>query len=139
MAAKTQPPKGIRRLRRAEPSEPTLVFVHGYALNLDCWHFQREYFRGKRRMVFYDQRSHGRSGRSDNDHATIDQLGRRSRRVLDELAPDGPVVLVGHSMGGMSIMALAEQHPEMFGDRVAGVALSRRPPVGCARTRSSAG
>ena len=46
VAAKTQPPKGIRRLRRPDPSEATLVFVHGYALNLDCWHFQREYFRG---------------------------------------------------------------------------------------------
>ena len=41
--------------------EPTLVFVHGYALNLDCWHFQRAHFRGRQRMVFYDQRSHGRS------------------------------------------------------------------------------
>ena len=35
----------------------------------------------------------------------------------------GRVVLVGHSMGGMTIMALAERHPELFGDRVAGAAL----------------
>src|SRR5690349_21079161 len=41
----------------------TIVFVHGYALNLDCWHFQRAAFRGLVRTVFYDQRSHGRSGR----------------------------------------------------------------------------
>jgi pimeloyl-ACP methyl ester carboxylesterase len=122
-AAKTQPPKGIRRLRRSGPSEATLVFVHGYALNLDCWHFQREYFRGKHRMVFYDQRSHGRSGRSDNHHATIEQLGDDLKRVLDELVPAGPVVLLGHSMGGMTVMAFAERHPEMFADRVTGVAL----------------
>jgi pimeloyl-ACP methyl ester carboxylesterase len=99
------------------------VFVHGYALNLDCWHFQRAYFRGKHRMVFYDQRSHGRSGRSDKTHATIDQLGEDLLRVLDELVPEGPVVLVGHSMGGMSIMAFAEHHPDVFDERVAGVAL----------------
>ena len=105
------------------PDEATLVFVHGYALNLDCWHFQRAAFRGKRRMVFYDQRSHGRSDRSHRDDATIDQLGRDLLTVLDELVPTGPVVLVGHSMGGMTIMALAEQHPEMFGDRVVGTAL----------------
>ena len=103
--------------------EATLVFVHGYALNLDCWHFQREHFRGRRRMVFYDQRSHGRSDRSPREDATIDQLGRDLKVVLDELVPSGPVVLVGHSMGGMTIMALAEQHPELFGDRVVGVAL----------------
>jgi pimeloyl-ACP methyl ester carboxylesterase len=105
------------------PPELTFVFVHGYALNLDCWHFQRETFRGKHRMVFYDQRSHGRSGRSDRDHATIDQLGDDLARVLDRLVPAGDVVLVGHSMGGMSIIAFAERHPELFADRVRGVAL----------------
>jgi pimeloyl-ACP methyl ester carboxylesterase len=103
--------------------EPTMVFVHGYALNLDCFHFQREYFRGKHRLVFYDQRSHGRSGRSSKEHATIDQLGDDLARVLEELVPEGPVVLVGHSMGGMTVMAFAERHPEVFAERVAGVAL----------------
>jgi len=101
----------------------TVVFVHGFSLTLDCWHFQRLAFRGKRRMVFYDQRSHGRSGRAEKGSATIDQLGRDLFTVLEALAPDEPVVLVGHSMGGMSIVALAEQHPELFGDRVVGVAL----------------
>jgi pimeloyl-ACP methyl ester carboxylesterase len=43
--------------------------------------------------------------------------------VLTASAPDGPVVLVGHSMGGMTIMALADRHPELFGSRVVGVAL----------------
>jgi pimeloyl-ACP methyl ester carboxylesterase len=97
--------------------------VHGYALNLECWHFQRAYFRGKHRMVFYDQRSHGRSAKSDNEHASIDQLGDDLRRVLDDLVPEGPVILVGHSMGGMSVLAFAERHPAMFAERVVGVAL----------------
>ena len=109
---------------------PTLVFVHGYALNHDCWHFQRAHFRGVHRMVFYDQRSHGRSGRSPEGNATIDQLGHDLERVINELAPTGEVILVGHSMGGMSIMALAEHHPEMFGDRVVGLALISTTPGG---------
>jgi len=109
-------------------SPVTLVFVHGYTLNLDCWHFQRAAFRGLVRSVYYDQRSHGRSGRSDLEHATIDQLGRDLLQVMDSFVPDGPIVLVGHSMGGMTIFALAEQHPELFrplseGGRVVGAAL----------------
>lgn len=100
----------------------TVVFVHGYALNLDCWHFQRAGYRGLVRSVFYDQRSHGRSGRSTDGRATIEQLGLDLRQVLDDVT-EGPVVLVGHSMGGMSIVALAEEHPELFGERVVGVAL----------------
>jgi pimeloyl-ACP methyl ester carboxylesterase len=44
-----------------EADDITLVLVHGYALNLDCWHFQRLHFRGQLRQVLYDLRSHGRS------------------------------------------------------------------------------
>jgi len=109
----------------------TLVFVHGYALNLDCWHFQRAAYRGLVRSVYYDQRSHGRSGRpglAGLPDATIDQLGDDLLEVIDAVVPDGPVVLVGHSMGGMTIVALAEKHPELFaplaeGGRVIGAAL----------------
>ena len=52
-----------------------------------------------------------------------EQLGRDLYGILQEFAPTGPVILIGHSMGGMSIMALAEQHPDLFGDRVIGVGL----------------
>ena len=102
---------------------PTIVFVHGYVLNQDCWHFQRAHVRGRHRVVLYDQRSHGRSDASSEDHATIDQLGDDLHRVLQHAAPDQDVVLVGHSMGGMTIMAYAEQHPEAFETFVKGVAL----------------
>ncbi len=113
--------KGLRARRRH--AELTVVFVHGYALNMDSWHFQRASYRGLVRAVYYDQRSHGRSGRSAEEHANIEQLGHDLLRVLDAAVPEGPVVLVGHSMGGMTIVALAEEHPELFGDRVVGVGL----------------
>ena len=105
---------------RAGGDAPVLVFVHGYALNLDCWHFQRRDLRGEHRMVLYDQRSHGRSGRSAAEHTTIDQLGRDLAAVLDATVPDDRVVLVGHSMGGMTIMALADQRPDLIGSQVVG-------------------
>jgi pimeloyl-ACP methyl ester carboxylesterase len=112
----------VKGRRRAAP-ELTVVFVHGYSLSLDSWHFQRAAYRGRVRSVFYDQRSHGRSGRSTPGHATIEQLGRDLLVVLDTVVPNGPVVLVGHSMGGMTIAALAEEHPELFGGRIVGVGL----------------
>jgi pimeloyl-ACP methyl ester carboxylesterase len=111
------------RGRVSRQSPLTVVFCHGYALNLDCWHFQRAAYRGLVRAVYYDQRSHGRSGRSSGDNATIDQLGKDLLQVLDAAVPEGPVVLVGHSMGGMAIVALTEAHPDLIADRVVGVAL----------------
>ncbi|MFE7632600.1 alpha/beta fold hydrolase [Kitasatospora sp. NPDC057518] len=109
----------------AEPL--TVVFCHGYCLNQDSWHFQRAALREGLRLVFWDQRSHGRSERSRSylagEPAGIDQLGGDLKAVVDAVAPTGPLVLVGHSMGGMTVMALADQHPELFRERVAGVAL----------------
>lgn len=116
-----------RRLfgRRAGPPV-TVVFSHGYCLSQDSWHFQRAALRGIVRTVHWDQRSHGRSqrGRAQGDGVpvTIDQLGRDLKAVIDEVAPEGPLVLVGHSMGGMTMMALGDQFPELVRDRVVGAA-----------------
>ena len=101
----------------------TLLFVHGYALNLDCWHFQRLHFRGQLRQVFYDQRSHGRSTRSEAELCRMPQLAEDLYQVLEEVVGRGRVILIGHSMGGMTIMRLAQSHPELFGSRILGVAL----------------
>jgi pimeloyl-ACP methyl ester carboxylesterase len=103
--------------------EFTLVFVHGYGLNLDCWHFQRLHFRGQLRQVLYDQRSHGRSGRSEAELCRIPQLGEDLYQILQEVVGDTPMVLIGHSMGGMAIMRLAQSRPDLFGSQVLGVAL----------------
>ena len=111
-----------------EPSDPaagdvTVVFCHGYALTQDSWHYQRRDLRGTARLVFYDQRSHGRSSRAEFDTHHIDQLGVDVAAVIEAAAPEGAVILVGHSMGGMSVMAYAEQNPQQIGSRVRGVAL----------------
>lgn len=106
-------------------ADVTVVFCHGYVQQNAVWYYQREALaaEGVGKLVFWDQRSHGKSGRSSAKHATIAQLGRDLHSVLEACAPTGKVVLVGHSMGGMTVMALADEHPELFGDRIVGVAL----------------
>ncbi|MGP3981921.1 alpha/beta fold hydrolase [Streptomyces sp. KR80] len=120
-------PRRRRLFGRRRPAPLTVVFCHGYCLNQDAWHFQRAALRGVIRTVHWDQRSHGRSGRgvsqADGTPVSIDQLGRDLKAVLDAAVPEGPVVLVGHSMGGMTVMALAGHDPGYVRDRVVGVAL----------------
>ncbi|MFJ5271402.1 alpha/beta fold hydrolase [Streptomyces sp. NPDC088358] len=121
-------PRRRRLFGRKAPAPVTVVFSHGYCLNQDSWHFQRAALRGVVRTVHWDQRSHGRSGRGvaqskDGTPVTIDQIGRDLKAVIDAAAPEGSVVLVGHSMGGMTVMALADQYPELIRDRVVAVAL----------------
>ncbi|EPH39339.1 alpha/beta hydrolase [Streptomyces aurantiacus] len=123
-----QAPRRRRLFGRKAPAPVTVVFSHGYCLGQDSWHFQRAALRGVVRSVFWDQRSHGRSGRGvgqlqDGKPVSIDQLGRDLKAVIDAAAPEGPLVLVGHSMGGMTTMALADQFPELIRERVVGVVL----------------
>jgi pimeloyl-ACP methyl ester carboxylesterase len=101
----------------------TVVFAHGFTARLAEWELQRAALRRRARLVFWDQRGHGRSGWTKLTSATIDRTGRDLGQVLDTTTPTGPVVLAGHSMGGMSILALARQRPELFGTRVVGVFL----------------
>lgn len=103
----------------------TVVLAHGYVQSSSLWAGQVRDLLDARpdlRVVTYDHRGHGRSGATTRDRATIAQLGRDLARVLEAVAPSGPVVVAGHSMGGMAVMALAEGHPDLFEDRVVGAA-----------------
>ena len=102
----------------------TVVFCHGLGLHSAVWAPQIAGLRGRRRLrvVSYDQRGHGRSDPVDSATCSVEQLGDDLAAVLDAVAP-GPVVLVGHSLGGMAILAFAAAHPNMVADRVVGAAL----------------
>jgi len=104
-------------------STPTIVFSHGFALNQQVWYYQRKALRPFARLVFWDQRSHGRSGRGPTGTHEIDQLGYDLESVIAQVTDDAPLMLVGHSMGGMTVMSLAAAHPEIFDKRVVGVGL----------------
>lgn len=105
----------------------TVVFIHGFCLDMGTFHFQRKALSTMEsvRIVCFDQPGHGRSGRLSRGEYTLDMLGAALGRVIGETARDGRIVLVGHSMGGMAIMALADQEPDLFGagGPIAGVAL----------------
>ena len=110
---------------------PTVVLTHGYCLSLRCWVYQRRALKAAGfRVISWDQRGHGRSGRGDPESYVIDRLGADLGAVIEQHAPEGDLVLVGHSMGGMTIMALGEQDPVLIRDRVIGVAFVGTSPGG---------
>ncbi|NKY29230.1 alpha/beta fold hydrolase [Nocardia gamkensis] len=105
----------------------TVIFVHGFCNSMASFHFQRRDLErrwGARiRMVLFDLRGHGRSGVPSAASCTVAQLGCDVAAVLRATAPAGPVVLVGHSLGGMAILAAAARFPDLFAARVIGIAL----------------
>lgn len=118
----------------------TVVFAHGFCLRMGAFHFQRaalaERWGDQVRMVFYDQRGHGQSGSAPVDTYTVSQLGRDLESVMRVVVPVGPVVVVGHSMGGMTILSHARQFPEKYGrtKRIVGAALISSATQGLSRS-----
>lgn len=111
------------------PDAPlNIVFVHGFALSRHIWAPQRRHLTkglGEHaRLVFFDQRGHGNSEESAVGASgySIAQIGADLATVIDHTCPVGPVLVVGHSLGGMAILALAHHHPDIAA-RLAGAAL----------------
>ena len=106
-----------------EPDAPLLLFTHGFSLDMSVWHEQWIDLADDFRCVLMDHRSHGASAGAAHGDLSIRAMGRDIAAVLDAVASDRPAVVVGHSMGAMAIIAMAEQRPELFGPRVTGAVL----------------
>lgn len=107
-----------------EEGRPTLVMAHGYALSHKVWHFQRRELSDEFRIVTYDQRGHGASEEAVSGDYSIEALGRDLSAVIEAtLVGPEPVVVLGHSMGGMTLLSYVEQYPESLVDRIAGAIL----------------
>lgn len=113
----------------ADPGLPTVVLAHGWTMDHSTWDrvIAALQQRVPVRVISYDQPGHGRSSMS-NRRATVRGLAETLSTVIAELVPDGPIVLGGHSMGGMTVMAYAGVHPAALHDRTKGVLLVATTP-----------
>lgn len=101
---------------------PTIVLAHCWTGTRATWAtVARRLALGGNRVVLYDQRGHGGSTNADA-LPSIPMLGDDLRAVLDA-TDTRDAMLVGHSMGGMSVMSYAAEHPEHFAEHVQGVVL----------------
>lgn len=104
----------------------TVLLAHGWTLDERCWAAVADVLGAGSgrlmRVVRYDHRGHGRSDDTPDGAKTLDQLADDMAEVIEQVCPSGPLVIAGHSMGGMTAMALAERHPRLVASRLAGVA-----------------
>ncbi len=104
--------------------QPTVVLAHGWTLSHLSWLPVIERLRSQLdvRVVAYDQRGHG-SSTPGPTNPSVRVLGDDLASVVAVAAPKGPLVLGGHSMGGMSVLAFAGRHRKAFRSRVRGTVL----------------
>jgi pimeloyl-ACP methyl ester carboxylesterase len=90
---------------------PTLVLAHGWTEALGIWVYVIRELSDQFRIVAYDLRGHGHSGRAPGDDYSMARLGDDLEAVLATTLRDGErAIVAGHSLGGMSIAAWAEHH-----------------------------
>lgn len=118
----------VREPLGREPAS-TVVLSHGWTLAHECWDLVAELLPDTVRVVTYDQRGHGRStfggGGRRPQQESVRRLGSDLGTVIAEcVPPDSSLMLGGHSMGGMTVLAYAGLHPDEFDGRVARVLLT---------------
>ena len=109
-----------------EVADMTVILLHGLMGDGDSWRCQTRHLTSRHpdiRVIAYDQRGHGRSGRGCILSNTLGQLARDLDAVIDATTPTGHLVLVGHSMGAMTILQYLQHHQSRNTDRITGVGL----------------
>ena len=108
-------------VERGDPRHRPIVLLHGVTLTNDIWTYQLADLAGRFRVLAIDHRGHGRSTAGDGGYG-VARLAADLAEALDHLDVNG-AVLVGHSMGGMTVQQFAVDVPDMARQRVAGLVL----------------
>jgi pimeloyl-ACP methyl ester carboxylesterase len=109
-----------------EVADMTVILLHGLLGDRHSWRHQTNHLTSRHpdiRVIAYDQRGHGRSGRGCAVSNTLGQLARDLDAVIDTTTPTGHLVLVGHSMGAMTILQYLQHHRSRHTHRITGVGL----------------
>jgi pimeloyl-ACP methyl ester carboxylesterase len=136
------------RLRRADGTElnvelvgpvgaPTIVLTHGWGTNSAEWNYLKRELGGRCRLIAWDLPGLGASSRPPDRDYGLENLARMLDEVIT-LAGDRPVILAGHSIGGMIALTYCKRFPEALGTRVTGLALVQTTYTNPVRTTRNA-
>lgn len=96
---------------RTGGGKPPIVMAHGMTDMGLCWTRVAEGLRHKYDVILYDARGHGQSATSAEGHDPL-QRAEDLRALLETLGIRA-ALLLGHSMGAMSVGLLAARYPEL--------------------------
>jgi pimeloyl-ACP methyl ester carboxylesterase len=91
--------------------EPPIVLVHGVTLRSEDWENIFPRLATRYRVVAYDARGHGKSGRAPR--YALDDLVGDLVRLLREIVK-APSILIGHSIGGATALVAAAREPALL-------------------------
>ena len=105
----------VRHWGDGVPHVRTFVLVHGLGEHSGRYQHFAEWFTARGAEVYaVDQRGHGRSGGARGDAPSLEALLADIDAVVGRAREErgGPVILVGHSFGGLLAIAYALRYPD---------------------------
>ncbi len=121
------------------PDAPVVVLTHGAGTNGTSWYYALRALSDRFRVVTWDLPGLGRSSKAGNGDYSLDRHARDLEAVMQAVSPDRPVVLVGHSLGGMVTLTLCRLMPEAVRSHVAGLVLVGSTHTNPVRTTTASG
>lgn len=100
---------------------PTIIFTHGWGMDSSFWCYAKRDLGARFRVLVWDLPGLGRSKPSGANAISLDSFAADLATLIAGCGPH-PIVLVGHSIGGMTIQTLLRDHPQVQ-DRVAAIVL----------------
>ena len=110
----------------AENATATVVFIHGFTLAAEVYYMQVDYlqtFYPNIKSVLIDARGHGATGQVRPELCTIEGTANDVLAAIHEHAPTGPLILVGHSLGGLTALNLVKRADHSLRKRIVGMVL----------------
>jgi pimeloyl-ACP methyl ester carboxylesterase len=99
---------------------PPLILTHGWGPNSTVWYYAKKQLTERFRVIVWDLPGLGKSKKPRNRDYSLEKYARDLEAVMS-LAGDQPVMLLGHSMGGMILLTFCRLFPHHLGRRVAGL------------------
>jgi pimeloyl-ACP methyl ester carboxylesterase len=112
---------------------PVLVFVHGWGMDAGIWWEARRMLSQRFEVVVYDLAGLGRSTQPRDGRYSLERFADDLMAVVSRAGPR-KVILIGHSIGGMTVLTFCRRHPEMLGRQVAGIVLENTTHIDPTRT-----
>lgn len=103
-----------------DDNAPTIILTHGWGPDSTVWYYVKKQLTDRFRVVVWDLPGLGKSIKPKNRDYSLEKYARDLEAVLS-LTGERPVMLLGHSMGGMILLTFSRLFPEHLTRRVAGL------------------
>ena len=118
-------------------SGPALIFTHGWGTDSTEWYAVKQQMSDRFHIIVWDLPGVGESTQPQNNDYSLEKFASDLDAVIN-LVENKPVILVGHSIGGMVTLTFCRLFPEALGTRVAGLALVHTTYINPVRTTTLA-